>query len=472
MKRLILLSLSCLFAWAMPSALSAQNLMEEMTFPGTLRSEGDTLYLTSPGWGEVIKEYITREDTINWGTYGHEGVTMTVWTDVDTLTIHHVNYPNRQFVRIPVASLQDTTVCIIRFQSSSSAYSDDYVQASEKVRFEIPEAYELANIILYLTNCSELTYNHPNTDYTERVEAHFGAFRHHRLIRTLNKLCEGDYWQVYYGFRENGVCFRFEGDRLLYDTPYKHVYYDQSGVSGGHFRNLLYLIQGFAKESGFREFYRENQAYYEGLELRQSQLLPLEQMWDWLEKEFPQRMNAYKVVFSPLIGGSHSTQNFFRGELFDPFFREAVMYINSPEAIDQSDQYAEVLKEGLMSGIVFTEIDHNYVNPTSQNYMEQIKALIDDKDFWATAAAQQNYSSEYSIFNEYMTHSLFCLYVIEHYEEAVASQVIERRIRLMERRGYPKFALFNNKLVELMTDRQRTVFDAYGELIEAMATLK
>ena len=258
----------------------------------------------------------------------------------------------------------------------------------------------------------------------------------------------------------------------MYDTPYKHVWYDDSWVEGGYFRDLLYLVQDFVEQSNFRTFYQEHAAYYEALELRQSQLLPLNQMWAWIEKEFPQRMQAYKVVFSPLIVGSHSTQNFFRGPLFTPFFREAVMYINSPEAIDQREAYSEVLKEGLMSGIVFTEIDHNYVNPTSEESIDLIKALIDDKDFWATEEAQRGYSSEYAIFNEYMTHALFCLYVAETYETEVAEQVITRRNRLMDRRGFTKFTPFNSLLLELMRDREGTVYESYDQLIAEMEALK
>lgn len=463
----------CLLLITVVFELAGQNLMEEMTFPDKLRSKGDTFYLTSPAWDKVRSFYITREDTVNWGTFGYEGVSMQIWTDIDTIEVHHVNYPYRQLVRIPVASPRDTTICILRFQASSSDFSDDYVAEKNKISLEIPETYELANVILYLSACSGLTRNHPETDYTKRLEDHFGSLRNHRLIKTLNNLCEdGDFWRVYYGFRENSVCFRFENERLVYDTPYKQVYYDRTWINGGYFRSLLYMVQDFVDKSNFREFYRQNRAYYEQLEMRQSQLLPLKQMWEWLEKEFPQRMNSYKVVFSPLIGGSHSTQNFWRGELMDPYFREAVMYINSPEAIDQNDSYSELLREGLMSGIVFTEIDHNYVNPTSRDHIDAIKTLIDDKDFWATEEAQQNYSSEYAIFNEYMTHALFCLYVIEHYKDEVAQQVVESRVRLMERRGYPKFEAFNNKLLALSSNRKETLFDSYPTLIKAMNQLK
>jgi hypothetical protein len=241
---------------------------------------------------------------------------------------------------------------------------------------------------------------------------------------------------------------------------------------GGQFRNMLYLIQDFADQSNFRDFYNNNLDYYGKLKERESKLLPIDQMWSWLEREFPQRMDSYKIIFSPLIGGSHSTQKFQKGFFKDPEFQESVMFINSAESLDLNLQYSEELKEGLMSGIVFTEIDHNYVNPTSDQHIELIKSLFQNRDFWATKEAQQNYSSEYAIFNEYMTHSIFCLYVMENYAQELANTIIDQRIRLMEGRGYMKFKEFNKRLVKLMKDNPKTIFESYADVFKVMKTIK
>lgn len=454
--------------------LNGQNLEPEMLYPDTLRSINDTVYFTSPQWEDVEKLCFTDGETINWGTYGYKGVYFNVWTDMDTLTIPHVNHPYQQFIRIPLASQKDTTSMVLRFEATWNAnFTNKYIdQNKEKYNIELPEVYELANIILYLSDCSEKTYNHPNTDYANKVLNHFEKYRDHPLIKILNKKCSTNEFSTYYGFRENSVCFSFIDDQLEYDTPYKHVFMDETYMPGGHFRNMLYLVQDFSTKSKFRSFYNANLEYYNNLINRQKGLLPLKQMWSWIEGEFPQRMDAYKVIFSPLIGGSHSTQRFTRGYFENPEFQECVMFINSTESIDANSKYSEKLKEGLMSGIVFTEIDHNYVNPTSKENYNLVKELISDKDFWATTEAQQNYPNEYAIFNEYMTHSVFCLYVAENYESKTAEEVIRKRIKLMERRGYPKFEEFNTILMNFMKENPRSVYDSYADLIKEMKQIR
>ena len=447
----------------------SQNLEAEMLYPDTLRSSQDSFFVHSNNFKKVWSRLITRDDTLNLGTSGFPGVHMTIWTDIDTIHIPHVNFPYRQKINIPIVSPTDTALCILRFQAASAHITDEYALATKgKYEISIPEVYELANVILYLSQCSAETGNRPQSDYADKVLQYFAPYRNHKLIQVLNNNCTGELWRTYYGFRENSICFNYERDDLQYNTTYKQAYWDNSRIMGGNFRNMLYLIQDFSNKSNFRKFYNDHLNYYQQLIDRQKQLLPIQEMWSWLESEFPQRMDSYKIIFSPLIGGSHSTQKFHKGFFRNPEFQECIMFINSPESIDAKNDYEEQLKEGLMSGIVFTEIDHNYVNPTSDSHANAISNLISDKDLWATKKAQKNYSSERSIFNEYMTHALFCLYAKEHYDIKISEQIIESRLKLMERRGFMRFKGFNEILLSKMQGSKETVSEAYEEIISDM----
>lgn len=453
---------------------NSQNLEPEMLFPDTLRSTKDSFFVNSPKFDNYYSQLITKDDTLNLGTAGYQGAYFKIWTDVDTIVIPHVNYPLGQLIKIPVVCPKDTSMFILRFQGNTSNFTNSYItQAKGKYKIETPEVYELANIILYLSQCSQKTGNHPNSEYSKKVEKFFLNHKDHKLIQVLDNRCKDQkMWDTYYGFRENSISFQFEEGLLQYNTSYKHVYWDQSQLFGGQFRNLLYLVQDFATKSNFQKFYADNKDYYATLIKRQYQLLPIEKMWRWLEKEFPQKMQSYKIIFSPLIGGSHSTQKFYTGFWGDPEFTENVMFINSTEDLDLKNDLSEVMKEGLMSGIVFTEIDHNYVNPTSSKNIESIKKLIANKDFWATKEAQSGYKNEYSIFNEYMTHSLYCVYVSENYILSDADAMITERINLMKKRGFSKFEKFNNFLSEILKNRTKSVYELYPEIINQMQNIK
>jgi len=455
---------------AVVAGLNGQNLESEVVYPDTLQSTNDTVYINSPQWSEVKALRFVDNDSINWGTYGYKGVHFKVWTDNDTITIPHVNHPYDQHVKIPLASGNETSSMVLRFQATySSDFSDEYVKENKQtISIATSEIYELGNIILYLSECSNQTNNRPSTEYAQRVTTYFDKVKNHPLINILSKKCMVNHWSTYYGFRENSISYEFQEDYLEYDTPYKHVYHDDTRIMGGHFRNMLFLVQDFVNVSRYRDFYQQNLSYYRGLEKRQSDLLPIRKMWNWIETQFPQRMDSYKVLFSPLVERSHSTQKFNRGFFKDPEFTECVMFINSSEYLDLETEYHEQLKEGLMSGIVFTEIDHNYVNPTSSIHIEKIKGLMHNKDFWASEEAQQNYRSEYAIFNEYMTHSLFCLYAAENYDAETADTIISKRVQLMERRGYSKFKDFNVRFMTMMKDNEKSVFELYSAIIGEM----
>lgn len=461
------------------NVIIAQNIPDRISYPDTLWAKSDSFYVWASYWDDKWGFSTTQSDTIDLGTDGFEGVYIKVWTDIDTITIPYVNSPLEQCVFIPIVSKNDTMVYRLRFNPQHSVFSAKYIsEKSGTSSFQIPETYELANIILYLSECSNLTFNHPEgTNYTNRVEEHFGLFRNHPLVKILNKKCSNEnFWTTYYGFRENSICFEFGDNNILeYSSPYKHVIWDSSEIMGGEFRNLLYLIQDFVNTSNYRRFYSSNKSYYEQLEKRLSELQPINKMWQWLETEFPFKYDSYKVVFSPLIEGSHSTQKFYKENFINPEYKEyieCVMFVNSSESIDLNNKYSESLKEGLMSGIVFTEIDHNYVNPTSNENSKAIKELIKERDGWATKEAQQNYSSEYAIFNEYMTHSLYCLYVQETYDERIGKEIIAKRIGLMNKRGFLKFEHFNQILLIKMKDNTKTIYESYAEIIEAMKTIK
>lgn len=454
--------------------LSAQNQPLEIDHYQSLHTTNDTFYVQGSNWDEAHTFTTRLRDTVDLGTDGYSGVTIRVWSDSDTLTIPYVNAPYRQWVFIPVFSPNDSTVYRLRFNAQNALFSDAYVSDhKDSYAVLLPPAYELANIILYLTDCSVRTGNHPEDQaYAQRVVAHFGQFKNHPLVRQLNALCStDDYWSVYYGFRENSISYRIQNGLLQYDTPYKYVRWDISDAYGGSFRTFLYLVQDFLTQSDFIVFYEANTDYYNQLANRLEALMPMRQMWNWLETEFPARYDAYKVYFSPLIEGSHSTQNFYKGDFRDPEYRECAMFINSAESLDAASRYSEAVKEGLQSGIVFTEIDHNYVNPVSRKYLDAVKTLMNKEEEWATDQARSNYTGAYAIFNEYMTHALFCMYMSEHYEAAVAQEVIDARIRLMNRRGFSKFESFLEVTTKLTEERVQTIYELYPSIIEALQAI-
>ena len=122
-----------------------------------------------------------------------------------------------------------------------------------------------------------------------------------------------------------------------------------------------------------------------------------------------------------------------------------------------------------MSGIVFTEIDHNYVNPATNNYIKPVDSIFSNPNIWTKQGSGSNfYLSPVGVFNEYMTWAVFCLYVKDRYDKATANLVIEERESLMvEKRNFVKFKAFDEALLKLKQEhRELRVVDLYPYILE------
>lgn len=440
-------------------------------YPDTLWAETDTFYVAISAIENQWAFATTQDDTVDFGTDGYAGAHFKVWTEEDTLTIPYVNSPYAQRLYIPIVSPNSTIVLRQRFNPQRAVFSEEYIQKNTgQATFSIPETYELANVILSLSDCSKKTGNHPSFAYTQKVADYFSPFKNHPLIQVLNQQCEsGNPFQPYYNFRENSICFAFENDQLTYVKPYAHIWGNETRA--GLFREFAYLVQDFADQSNFRTFFQNHLTYYQKLEQRAQELMPIKEMWDWLEEEFPNQIQSYKVIFSPLIGGSHSTSGYDNGSRSDSKYNEVLMFINSTESVDGNDNYSEKQKQGLMSGVVFTEIDHNYVNPTTAKYREKVNEIFGNRDVWARSNGDtENYPTPEGVFNEYMTHAVYCLYVHTTYDDEEAAQfVIDARKNLMtDQRQFFRFHEFNQQLLELYENKaaDQTVADLYPGILE------
>src|SRR5688572_21258560 len=126
--------------------------------------------------------------------------------------------------------------------------------APRPVIVEVPEVYELANIILALTNYRSLAaHTVLGGPYLMEVRTHFDSMRDHPLIAALNtRLTSSGSWNydVYYGFRENSFVYSFGPTGLVHSPTYARAW-------GGTdvFNQETKRVADFANRSAFRAFY-------------------------------------------------------------------------------------------------------------------------------------------------------------------------------------------------------------------------
>jgi hypothetical protein len=463
MRHLFTFALSFLLVM---SGLSQTTITEQ--YPKTLWSAKDSFTVSFSNSKSFVPSFqIGKRDTFDIGNDAVVGIYAIVNFGNDSLRIDYRNLPFAQIHFIRFQSPKGSCVLKLHFNQVMAAFPQQYIDAnSGQVQFQIPEVFELANVLWILSPSGQKTVNLNKHDaYYNRVLKYFKPYRNHPIFRQLS-FDDSSALNHYYDFRDNSFAYSFENNQIVYKGPYYYITGNDKDFNS-LFKQLLPLATDFSIKSNFRKFYQQNEAYYNQLINQQRKLMRISTMWTWLEKQFPDKYKAYKIAFSPLITISHSTQNFY--SFVNGWFSETVMFVSGPNFYDTARNTSQNFREGIASGIVFTEIDHNYINPISAKYRKLIDSIFSDRTVWTSSDRNAKfYSSPESVFNEYMTHAVFCLYALDTYDSKAAQAIIEKREDLMiNRRGYPKFREFNKTLVELYQRNKETkVADLYPSLLE------
>jgi Domain of unknown function (DUF4932) len=340
------------------------------------------------------------------------------------------------------------------------------VLVDEKVTYEIPMAYELMHIAIALTDTTIVSngynvYNeiiNRNSNYYQEVIHHFKAYKNHELIIELNKSLRKSASNLIYNV-QLGNNLNFDKHRLekIKIMPLiRRVYINLKSVNKNK-------VEDFARISNFEKFYTEHKAYYNAELKIVQQNSNVNGQQKWLETEFPTQYDHYRIIISPLMGSTHFTQRFkLQGQ------RKCIMWVAS---YDGNQQQLDMIEKVNYTGIVMTEIDHNYVNPVSYKYKKELKALMGGsyRTKWTNGGPTNAYKTGYSVFNEYMTHAVYLLYANKLLNASEQLIVENSKIQGMtKRRKFIKFAEFYEQLKRLSESRlpNETIADLYPKIIE------
>jgi hypothetical protein len=358
-------------------------------------------------------------------------------------------------------SLTATTILFsLLFATSCTGqhFTTDYIQNNKgKWSIEVPEVQELVHIVIALTPVGLADSNlveHESAYYTE-VMAHFGKYRNSEIVTKINQELKSN-WSLYSRIKMDACGFYFDNNRIIQDKTYNQLNWSNKN----YVKPYLKLLEDFAIETGFRDFFSTHKTYYDHLTTLMHKQLPVAKQWKWLEERFPLVYDNYKITFSPLVRGSHSTNKFESKN-----FKQTIMFICGP--IEQS-QFNEAVVEGLMTRVVFTEIDHNYVNPISDKYKNEINKIFADRQKWTTGKDANHYKSPMLIFNEYMTWSVFALYALDNFSGEDFKVINDRvTLQMSQRRDFSKFKEFNQKMIELYeASTSKLITDLYPAILE------
>ena len=303
------------------------------------------------------------------------------------------------------------------------------------ISVKIPELLEFTNIAISITDfgLNDPNYIHKEGDYYNQVQNYFLPFKEHPFISIIESM--GNNIFDYNSILKNSIYFHFENDSIVLSEGYSEIELDSLTIE------FMIIAGNFVKTSKFRSFYQNNLSYYEQRIQSYKEAVPAKTIWLWLEEQFPYRYDLYNIYISPLTGGSH-----FTTRLENNGMQELMMFVSGPEG-----SIYDSLEEGIFSRIVFTEIDHNYVNPTTDLYLDRVNSVFSDIKKWNDG--NDYYPTPYSTFNEYMTWAVFTLYAYDRYKDDNFNLINQKTLETMTNRKFVLFEQFSDKLLELYLNK-------------------
>lgn len=336
-----------------------------------------------------------------------------------------------------------------------------------KTFVEIPEVYELVNVVFALTNTGKndngLVYK--NTDYYKEVLKWFDIYSQESIVLKMDSIINKNMFD-YITIKMDAYAFEFSKRKIVQSLIYNIISGGKTNVTKSYIKEL----QSFSDKTHFQEFYKNHQSFYASLINTFRDSIGIQEMQNWLTKNFPKsKYNSVKIIFSPLVGWNQST-NWFESN----GFKELQPHVNFPyrneNDLKEFSSKALNIKDG---NIVFTEINHGFINPEASQtqYQKSIQIAFSNLDTWNEKGkpAEQGYNEAYACFDEYMNWALISLRYIDYAPVKEQEKLIkDLEKKMVEGRGFKKFAEFDQYLIQIYKNREKgqIVADLYPKIVQ------
>lgn len=331
----------------------------------------------------------------------------------------------------------------------------------------IHEVKELLHIMIAITELGLGNDDMVNQEgqYYKDLISQFKPFKNEPIILEFDSIIKAN--PVNYIFLTgNAISYNFKGNKLLKD---KNYLFPAQSVSS-HTRiteNLItkYLkdIETFAITSDFRKFYKNSNKYYSKIIYDFDTQANIHQQWNWLENNFTTKIDNYIIMTSPLIGGLNYTTNYE-----DNNFNQIFLVVPT---ISDSEKLSKIQNTISNARSIFTEIDHNYTVVLATKFENELNEALKVREKWIDTKQQgtEFYPNAKRVFDEYMTWSLFVIYVSDIFKDnqEAYDYAYNDVNKAMIRRGFPKIKEFTDQLIELRKNNpKKKIEELYTDLIE------
>lgn len=363
---------------------------------------------------------------------------------------------------------QDRTILLSYLGPQASFPSEYRARHSGAIDIEVPAAYELVNVAIALTPYAR---ENPGlaaaSPYLDEVRARFADQNRHPFVLGLDALMRED-GSAYHPLKMSGASFELSGDNIVSRSPI----YKSTGWGSNELLPLMDDMQDFAQATDFANFYAEHLPLYSSQIAYLRNDVDVDAMIAWLGAEFPD-VTPYdhtRILFSPLVGYNQSVNTFE-----DEGFRQLMPHVNFPYPEKDDAQLSDDALQLYRGLILFTELNHGYINPTIDGYSAAIQDAMLDMSVWVSNETAGGYGNDTGVFAEMMNWALISVRAYDVLPESEADKIAARVERIMVRnRGFPRFGPFQKRLLELTRDRDEgaSVASVFPSLIASLPSVE
>ena len=344
-------------------------------------------------------------------------------------------------------------------------FTKEYKKTNNGKTFvEIPEVYELFQVILALTPTGKDGHSivQKETEYYKTVINQFDKYKDEKIISIIDSLIAPNLI-FHCELKLDAYTFEFNSKGKIVQSK---VYNITSRKNTNTLKPYIHLLQDFVDKTNFRQFYNKNKALYQNQISYYKDSADVEGMHKWLGKNFPGTdINVLKIIFSPLVNGWQNANTITNNGFTEVFAHVNFPYYNSAEYSPE----ANVLIRGTA---IFTEFNHNYIGSTGEkfNYYSKLTSALGNLSKWIdTSKTAKNYNDPGSCFDEYMNWGLVSLWFLDKANQSEVNTLIsENEVYMTKGRGFIKFKEFDTFLIDLYKNKKpnETIADLYPRIIK------
>jgi hypothetical protein len=298
-----------------------------------------------------------------------------------------------------------------------------------------------------------------NEDFTYKKEMnnYFSSFSNHETVKVFDNMSSAGF-----SFDAPPATMLYLSNPLSLDIKYEFTDYLRSRAGAATLEEFALKIRKFAIDTKFDEFYNKHKDFYNSVVERNSEVMKSTNYIAILEQYYGMKQNSYNIILSPMLhrGGFGPRLKDEKG-VYDIYSIQGTASI-----VDDIPIFGS---ENEFTYIVFHEFSHSFVNPLTEQHIDEVNKYSKLFKPIYEKMVNQAYVEWGHCVNEHIVRAVVARITAIHYSKETYDSIIYEE----KKKGFFYIEALTKKLEEFENnqDKYKTFKEFYPELIKVFKEL-